>query len=273
MQDSGIYFGQQCCKAMKNEKQKPTSPRGNLPSTRAPLTRFPLVSIVTPTFDRRLFIPQLLYMFDYQTYPRNKMELIIADDGSEKIHDLIAQKENVKYYQSRERISLGKKRNFLNDQAKGDIIICWDDDDYYAPEYVETIVTKLWNSNCLLAGKSRYLNYFVNSDSIYAIGPFGRYHTTNASLSYKREYVENHSYNDGSRSGEEQNFLNNFSEEMIQIEDLDIYMATSHVSNTFDRSKEIRTNPFFQETHFTLEHVVKDEIALAFYRNLKFNLV
>ena len=49
----------------------------------------PFVSVCTPTFNRRPFIENMFKMFKNQTYPKNRMEWIILDDGTDKIKDLI----------------------------------------------------------------------------------------------------------------------------------------------------------------------------------------
>ena len=49
----------------------------------------PLVSICTPTFNRRPFIPIMFQCFYNQTYPKNRIEWIIVDDGTDKIEDLV----------------------------------------------------------------------------------------------------------------------------------------------------------------------------------------
>ena len=50
----------------------------------------PFVSVCTPTFNRRPFIQMAIKCFEHQTYPRDKMEWIIVDDGTDKIEDLVA---------------------------------------------------------------------------------------------------------------------------------------------------------------------------------------
>jgi glycosyltransferase involved in cell wall biosynthesis len=49
----------------------------------------PEVSICTPTFNRRPFYNMIIKCFLSQTYPINKMEWIIIDDGTDKIEDLV----------------------------------------------------------------------------------------------------------------------------------------------------------------------------------------
>ena len=58
----------------------------------------PFISVCTPTYNRRPFIPYLIKCFLNQDYPQDKMEWIILDDGTDKIHDLVKDISNIKYY-------------------------------------------------------------------------------------------------------------------------------------------------------------------------------
>ena len=60
------------------------------------------VSVVTPTYNRRKFIPTLLKCFEDQTYPETHRELIILDDGTDKVADLCVGK-NISYYELPEK--------------------------------------------------------------------------------------------------------------------------------------------------------------------------
>ena len=55
--------------------------------TKTKLSKKPLVSICTPTFNRRPFWPYIIKCFENQTYPKDKIEWIIIDDGTDKIED------------------------------------------------------------------------------------------------------------------------------------------------------------------------------------------
>ena len=60
---------------------------------------FPFVSICTPTFNRRPFIPALINCVKNQNYPLNRIEWIIIDDGTDPIEDLVKDIKEVKYFQ------------------------------------------------------------------------------------------------------------------------------------------------------------------------------
>lgn len=94
---------------------------------------YPLVSVCTPTYNRRPFIHTMFECFKNQTYPRNRIEWIIVDDGTDKIKDLIDTSNipEIKYFAVDEKLTLGAKRNLMHTKATGSIIVYMDDDDYY----------------------------------------------------------------------------------------------------------------------------------------------
>ena len=125
------------------------------------LSKEPFVSICTPTFNRRPFIPIIIKCFENQTYPKDKIEWIIVDDGTDKIEDLVSHIPQVKYFRYDEKLTLGKKRNITNEKAKGDIIIYMDDDDYYPSNRVSHAVdTLIKNPKALCVGSSAMYIYF-----------------------------------------------------------------------------------------------------------------
>ena len=69
----------------------------------------PFVSICTPTYNRRKFIPHLIKCFKSQTYPPQLMEWIVVDDGTDPVGDLFEGVNSVKYVYQEEKMKLGKK--------------------------------------------------------------------------------------------------------------------------------------------------------------------
>ena len=76
--------------------------------------RVPFVSICTPTFNRRPFWESTIKCFNHQDYPKENMEWIIIDDGTDKIEDLVKDIPQVKYYSYDTKMPLGKKRNIID---------------------------------------------------------------------------------------------------------------------------------------------------------------
>ena len=71
----------------KNRKKKVVSANGK-----------PFVSICTPTYNRRKFIPFIIKCYQQQTYPKQLMEWIVIDDGTDPVGDLFEGVEGVKYF-------------------------------------------------------------------------------------------------------------------------------------------------------------------------------
>jgi hypothetical protein len=91
----------------------------------------PDVSIICVTRDRRIFMPILKYSYMIQSYPEEKLELIIVDDGDDPIEDTLIGIPNVVYVRLDEKKTIGEKRNIGVSKAMYDVITFMDDDDVY----------------------------------------------------------------------------------------------------------------------------------------------
>src|SRR5690606_1169828 len=92
----------------------------------------PLVSCIMPTYNRRKFIPLSIQYFLRQNYAHK--ELIIVDDGTDPIGDLIPEEVGIRYLRLDKKLSLGEKLNIACENSKGEVIAHWDDDDWYGPQ-------------------------------------------------------------------------------------------------------------------------------------------
>ena len=123
------------------------------------------VSVITPTYNRRAFIPALIEIYKSQTFPKEKMEWIIIDDGRDKVEDLFIEAAktipNLRYQYVSEKLRIGAKRNQLNKEARGAIIVAMDDDDYYPPQRVQTVVDafKISKNGCSRFIRNVYVLY------------------------------------------------------------------------------------------------------------------
>lgn len=131
------------------QQAAPSSPKprfANLPDA----AENPLVSCIMPTYNRRPFVPKAIEYFLQQDYPHR--ELIIVDDGSEPVSDLIPADPRLRYVQSANRQSVGAKRNYACEAAQGEIISCWDDDDWYGPDRLSAQVKPLLEGTAEVTG-------------------------------------------------------------------------------------------------------------------------
>jgi glycosyltransferase involved in cell wall biosynthesis len=133
----------------------PPATRARPPVDQRP--REPLVTCAMPTCDRRAFVPLAIRFFQRQDYPR--LELLILDDGSDPVSDCVPDDPRVRYIRLDRRQTVGAKRNLACAEARGEIIVHWDDDDWYPPSRVSRQVHALLDRSADVCGSSR-LFYF-----------------------------------------------------------------------------------------------------------------
>jgi len=220
-----------------------------------------MISLCTPTHNRRMFINTMIKCIMNQTY-KGPMEWIIVDDGDDKIQDLVQDIPFVRYY-AVEKMTIGEKRNLIHKYTKGDVLIYIDDDDYYPPQRIEHVLESLHSS--LICGSSIMYIYFSNLKKIYKFGPYGPNHATAATFGFKRKLLNQTAYNND-KKGEEKFFLKKWTIPLQQLDPKKTILVIAHNTNTVDKNQLLDKN--VEETTFCLEDFVEDPQLITFYRNL-----
>ena len=234
-----------------------------------PNSKLSRVSICTPTFNRRPFFKGLIDSVLAQNYPKDKIEWIIVDDGTDKIGDLVKDIPFVKYI-SVEKMTLGRKRNFMHEQCSfkndNDIIVYMDDDDYYPVDRVSHSVEKLTSCSALCAGSSEIYIWFNTLNKMYRFGPYGPNHSTAGTFAFKRELLKQTSYEDNALLAEEKHFLKNYTIPFVQLDPLKTILVISHEQNTFDKRRLINPeNKQCHESALVPSTFIKNKALLDFY--------
>ena len=238
------------------------------------MSNLPLVSIVTPTYNRRRFIPSLIKMVQTQTYPRDRMEWVVFDDGQEEVRDLFEQATSqlptLKFIWSEDKMTLGEKRNRLNQEARGEIIVAMDDDDFYFPERVEEAVKALQeNPGFRLAGSSEVYMYFTDTKEIWKAGPYFVGHATNGTMAWTKTYADTHQYDETVAFSEEKSFLEGYKNPLVQLNPKTVMLVMSHSDNTFDKTElRTKTNPLLVKTNLKMKDFIKDPELFNFFSTL-----
>jgi len=241
----------------KNRKKKKVSANGK-----------PFVSVCTPTYNRRSFIPMLIKNFLAQTYPMELIEWIVVDDGTDPVGDLFKDIPNVKYFYQEEKMKLGRKRNYMHEKAKGDIIVYMDDDDYYPPDRINHAVNRLRSTpQALCSGSSTIYIYFKDTGKIWQFGPYGPNHATAGTFAFKRKLLKETHYDDDAELAEEKQFLKNYTIPFIQLNPLKSILCFAHDQNTFDKRRLLKNpNPdYVRETKMTPKNFIKNKDVAKFY--------
>ena len=157
----------------------------------------PLASCIMPTANRRRFIPGAIARFLAQDFAG--AELVILDDGEDAVGDLVPDVSNIRYIRTQKYKSLGQKRNAAVEAARSEILLHWDDDDWYAPQRVRVQVEALLASGADICGVDRA--FFMDPaaraawEYVYpqtAAAPW----VCGATLCYRRDFWAAHRFTD-----------------------------------------------------------------------------
>lgn len=131
----------------------------------------PLVSIITPTRGRDAFLPSIYACVMSQDWP--SIEWLICDDSQETSKFFRRRRDaRITYYHNSEAQTVGAKRNELVSRSSGQYIAHFDDDDYYAPNYISHMISALRERgadlvklNGIFIYDKRYNRYFYWNQS------------------------------------------------------------------------------------------------------------
>jgi len=201
-------------------------PDGQLPAER------PLVSCIMPTADRRVFVAQAIAAFLRQDYePR---ELIIIDDGSDAVEDLVPQDQRIVYVRKPRGQSLGSKRNEACRLAHGPVIVHWDDDDWYASWRLSYQVSRLLAAEADICGLERVWFYDADQRRAWQYRyPGGRSRwLAGGSFCYRKKLWERQRFSDVT-VGEDTRFVREATfAKIVTLDRDDFYVARVHAANT-----------------------------------------
>jgi glycosyltransferase involved in cell wall biosynthesis len=107
------------------------------------LARGPLVTVLVPTRDRPALLATTLRCYAEQTYPNR--ELLVLDDSVGPVDEAAIAAVGGRLLRFPPGIRLGDKLNVGAAEARGEILVKMDDDDYFAPAFIAAHVHELWD--------------------------------------------------------------------------------------------------------------------------------
>ena len=190
-----------------------------------------LVSCIMPTANRQKFIPLAIHNFVKQNYA-NK-ELIIVDDGTESIKELVPDHPNIRYFYTNEKELIGNKRNTACEKARGEIIIHWDDDDWYSEDWISSQIKSLKLSGADICGINQVQFFSPLQNTFWMIKNLNtkKPWLTGASLCYWKSFWKKHPFKN--LQTEEDNDFVRYSGAKIYAHDyFQGFIAILHANNT-----------------------------------------
>jgi hypothetical protein len=210
-----------------------------LASTFPAESELPDVSIVTLTYNRRLFMPLAQYSYMIQSYPENKLEWVIVDDGEDSIEDTLIGIPNVKYVRLDKKTSIGEKRNIGVQSAMYDTIMMMDDDDVYPNNSVLHRVAMLGKQpkkQCVFS--TTIPCYDIQKHiSFMNVPPFTlsmAERVSEASLGFTREFWEARKFPD-IQIAEANTFIHGREEMCREVSPQEVIVSLAHSNNTSAR--------------------------------------
>jgi O-antigen biosynthesis protein len=197
----------------------------------------PSVSCIMPTHDRRLFAAQAIRYFLRQDHPRK--ELVIVDDGTDRIADLVPATPAIRYVGVDRRLSLGEKRNIALRESRGTLVAHWDDDDWYHPSYLSRLAAR-WQrggDRRALCGLGTYLVWVFGDRVVRLCRTHG---VAGATFLYHRSLWEAHPYRDVDRA-EDFFFLQDARPVILRHDDPGLFLVVRHGTHTWqsDNGREV----------------------------------
>ena len=120
-------------------------------------SKLPTVSLLTPTFNRKIFLDLMIHNIKGFKYPKEKIEWCILESNDKNLKNYqklfdeepkdLEKKLGIKinYVYADKSFKIGEKRNILCASSKNAFLINMDDDDIYLPEYINHSIDILIN--------------------------------------------------------------------------------------------------------------------------------
>lgn len=196
------------------------------------MPRRTIVSCIMPTHNRRALVPQAIRYFLRQDLTES--ELIVLDDGTDSVGDLMPDDPRIRYIRLPERHTIGQKRNIGCAQAWGEIIVHWDDDDWMASWRLSHQVESLQSQGVDVSGLRSLLCYQVPEGKAwrYECPDNGRPRVAGATFCYRRSLWERHPFEDTNEESDTRYLWEPPSKRVGILGDSSFYVALLHGANT-----------------------------------------
>jgi glycosyltransferase involved in cell wall biosynthesis len=189
-----------------------------------------------PTYNRRRFVPQAFDCFLRQDYPER--ELIVVDDGTDPVKDLMPKDPRIRYIVQNKKLTIGSKRNLACEEANGEIVVHWDDDDWHARHRLRYQVMYLTRRQADICGSNKLLYYSLVTKELwlYEFPLIEKIWLAGGSLCYTKSFWQENPFDD-TNHGEDTRFVwKKRLKNAVILPDFKFYVATIHPGNTSPKS-------------------------------------
>ena len=213
----------------------------------------PKISILTPVYDRKRFLPLMIQNMICINYPKNNLEWIILDSWSKdgKVAERLFKSEEeirhysrmigipIRYHYRAEALSIGKKRNLLVKLSQYKYCINVDSDDIYLPDYILYSIRCLLKENKECVGSPEMLFIFPNDEyKVTGIRCPAMRQAHEATLCYTKKHWKRMGGFETSSQGEGAKLVDGCNEKIFYKTDIDKCMiCVCHDDNTISKDR------------------------------------
>jgi GT2 family glycosyltransferase/glycosyltransferase involved in cell wall biosynthesis len=208
-----------------------------------------------PTANRRRWVAQSIRYFLRQDYPNR--ELVILDDGDDAVGDLVPADARIRYKRISSGHTLGTKQNRCVEESRGDLILHWDDDDWFAAHRIRTQVEALQHGEGEICGLSRMLFHDLPSGRTWLYEFPERRWLAGGSLLYTREFWRRAPFPDVQVGADTLFIWSHSLDGAVALDDYEIYVAMIHGGNTSPKVGQESWTPW----HGDLRRIMGDDFA------------
>lgn len=187
------------------------------------MDKYPFCSVVIPALNEEEFIERCLLSLNDQTYPRDRYEIIVVDNGSEDRTKLIAEQHADRVLEKLDA-NVGAVRNHGVLDAKGEILICTDSDCLFDRNWIESGVNLLIrNPNHVFGGGLKSGDHATWIEKYWLLNDDGKNINQQKNLmgscifSWRQDFLNAGGFPEDVTSGEDSSLSDRFSENNVRI--------------------------------------------------------
>ncbi len=224
----------------------------------------PKVSILIPCYQRRNFIPLMITNVMCQDYPKDKLELVILQDGDQDLFIDATRLEMFKQsihpvkltykYESNIRKSIGEKRNKLVKLSSHKICAMMDSDDIYFSSYIRHSVNALKQYKAGISSSASMTFVYPKYDfKMSGIRCVSKSQCHEACAVFTKKYFNKMGGFNKTSQGEGVKMLSYNDREILNLDIGNLMVCIAHNDNTIDKEQFSNENSGFAT--FTNEHL------------------
>jgi len=211
-----------------------------------------------------------------QSYPEDKLEWVIVDDGDDPIEDTLIGVPNVKYVKCDPGMTISQKRNLAVESAMYDIMVTMDDDDVYPNNSVLQRVAMMLKEPVKQCG-------FCTTIPCYDITKFSSFmnvppmtltmseRVSEATLVFTRQFWNEGKFDEKVHIGEGNAFIRGREQMCRELSPQDVIVSLIHPKNTSSRKTPTLKEPNgchygFNEQLFAMVTQIGEELNTSCQR-------